>query len=117
MRVHMIDQYSLMILAAFVLVCPALAVISVSAVEGHQEFVIVFRGETSWPVASPGMIRPDGSSERYLDFKKPLQKSWQWGPRLFPTDGSWSPAWRPLTSRMERHFGPNQQLLPHHTVI
>ena len=26
------------------------------------------------------MIGPDGRSERYLDFKKSLQKSWQWGP-------------------------------------
>ena len=41
-----------------------------------------FRAENPSPVGVPGMIDPDGSRQKLLDFKRPKQKSWQWGPRL-----------------------------------
>ncbi|MBC8357159.1 MAG: hypothetical protein H8E66_34745, partial [Planctomycetes bacterium] len=65
-----------------VLVTIALFVVSLRADDDRSQFAIAFRAENPWPVGVLGMIDPDGSGQRLLDFKRPKQKSWQWGARL-----------------------------------
>ena len=65
-----------------VLVTTALFVVSLRADDDRSQFAIAFRAENPWPVGVLGMIAPDGSRQKFLDFKRPKQKSWQWGARL-----------------------------------
>ena len=55
----------------------ALFVGSLRAGDDRSRFTIAFRAENPWPVGVAGMIDPDGSRQRLLDFKRPQQKSWQ----------------------------------------
>ena len=65
-----------------VLVTTALFVVTLRADDDRSQITIAFRAENSWPVGVLGMIAPDGSRQEFLDFKRPKQKSWQWGARL-----------------------------------
>ena len=65
-----------------VLVTTALFVVSLRANDDRIRYTIAFRADNPWPVGVLGMIDPDGSRQKLLDFKRPKQKSWQWGSRL-----------------------------------
>ncbi len=60
----------------------ALFVGSLRADDDPSRFTIAYRAENPWPIGVLGMIAPDGSGQKFLDFKRPKQKSWQWGARL-----------------------------------
>ena len=65
-----------------VLVTTALCVVPLRADDDRVRYTIAFRAENPWPVGVLGMIDPDGLGQRLLDFKRPKQKSWQWGAHL-----------------------------------
>ena len=69
-------------LAVSLLVTTALFVVPLRADDDHIRYTIAFRAENPWPVGVLGMIDPDGSRQKFLDFKRPKQKSWQWGAHL-----------------------------------
>ena len=69
-------------LAVSLLVTTALFVVTLRADDDRSRYAVAFRAENPWPVGVLGMIAPDGSRQKFLDFKRPKQKSWQWGARL-----------------------------------
>ena len=69
-------------IALAVCIVTTLFVATLRADDDHIRYTIAFRAENPWPVGVLGMIDPDGSRQKFLDFKRPKQKGWQWGSRL-----------------------------------